>query len=111
MIILFIALVDIAIVCQPTAYRVASISVIEDRMHERTRSESIRENLTRRVSALSASSLVNLATSIGAANDIRQHQLEKQSKERQVDKESQRKEEKQKENAKIKQKEQEEEKE
>ncbi|EZA56390.1 Monocarboxylate transporter [Ooceraea biroi] len=80
---------------KPTAYRVASISAIEDEIHERTRSESIQKNLTRRMSVVSASSLVNLATSV-ALSDIHQHHLhEKQHKERQVDKEIQEKEEKQ----------------
>lgn len=78
--------------CQPIAYRVASISEIEDRICKRTTSESIRESLTRRMSALSASSLANLATGVGGLRSIRQHIYEKKSKERQTDKEIQKEE-------------------
>jgi hypothetical protein len=91
---------------QSTAYRVASISAIEGGIHGRTKSESIRESLTRRTSALSANSLANLATGIGALSDIRQLH-EKKTKEWQTDKEIREKEEEQKQDAEMKQEEKE----
>lgn len=45
----------------------------------------MRENLTKGISTLSASSLVNLASGASALGDIRQRHLEKKSKERQPD--------------------------
>lgn len=72
---------------QISAHRVASISAIEDDTREKASSEFVRENLARRISALSASSLANLATSVGALSDIRH--LEKKSREKQMDKEIQ----------------------
>ncbi|XP_031828762.1 uncharacterized protein LOC116425325 isoform X2 [Nomia melanderi] len=47
------------------AKRVASISVLEDKIQNRIKSGSMRELLTRRVSALSSTSVTNLVTSIG----------------------------------------------
>lgn len=63
----------------------------------------MRESLAKRISALSASSLVNLATSVGALSDIRQQYLEKRNWEKQTNKEIQ--EEKEKQNAEEKQEE------
>lgn len=83
---------------QLAAYRVASISAIEEDV--KTKSESIKESLTRRMSALSASSLANLATGVGALSDIR-HIHEKKSKERQTDQEIQEEQEKQEQDVKI----------
>jgi len=85
---------------------VGSISAIEGGIRERTKSESIREDLTRRTSALSANSLANLATGVGALSDIRQLH-EKKTKEWQIDKEIWKKEEEQKQDAEMEQKEQE----
>lgn len=65
----------------------------------------MRENLTKRISALSASSLVNLATSVGTLSDIRQQYLEKRSWEEQTSKEIQEKKENEKQNAEEKQEE------
>lgn len=72
---------------QTSAHRVASISAIEGGIRGRTRSGSIRECLTRRLSALSASSLVSLAGGVGGLNDVRQRHLEKKDRDRQADKE------------------------
>lgn len=44
----------------------------------------MRENLARRMSGLSASSLANLTTSVGALSDVRQQYLEKRSWEEQI---------------------------
>ncbi|CAK9813605.1 Monocarboxylate transporter 1 [Anthophora plagiata] len=49
------------------AKRVASISELEDRIYNRMKSGSMRELLTRRLSAFSSSSLANLVTSIGGS--------------------------------------------
>lgn len=65
----------------------------------------MRESLAKRISALSASSLVNLATSAGALSDIRQQYLEKRSWEEQTNKEIQEEKENEKENAEEKQEE------
>jgi len=89
---------------QSTAYRVASISAIEGGIRGWTKSEFIRESLTRRTSALSANSLVNLATGLGALSDIRQLH-EKKTKEWQTDKEIREKEEEQKQDAEVQQEE------
>ncbi|XP_076648257.1 uncharacterized protein LOC143356442 [Halictus rubicundus] len=53
------------------AKRVASISELEDesKIHNRMKSGSMRELLTRRMSALSSTSVTNLVTSIGAFGD------------------------------------------
>lgn len=66
------------------AKRVASISELEDRIHNKMKSGSMRELLTRRMSALSSSSLANLVTGIGGFGDIK-HQFEK-SKEKRTEK-------------------------
>ncbi|XP_072753491.1 monocarboxylate transporter 9 [Anoplolepis gracilipes] len=82
--------------------RVASISGIEDEIRERTKSVSMRENLVKRMSnTLSASSLVNLATSIGALSDISQQFPEKKNSKQQTNKKIQ---EKEKETQKTKEK-------
>ncbi|KAM0731975.1 Monocarboxylate transporter 9 [Formica fusca] len=90
---------------KPSAQRVASISEIEGGIRERAKSVSMRENLTKRISALSASSLVNLATSVGTLSDIHQQYLEKRSWEEQTSKEIQEKKENEKQNAEEKQEE------
>ncbi|KAG7207315.1 hypothetical protein KM043_008982 [Ampulex compressa] len=59
------------------AARVASISEMEDGMRGRGKFGSLKEPLSRRMSTLSASSVANLVTGIGALRDIRQLQLEK----------------------------------
>ncbi|XP_077280979.1 uncharacterized protein LOC143907842 isoform X3 [Temnothorax americanus] len=83
-------------VFKPSAQRVASVSAIESGMRWRAKSGSIWESLSRRTSAISASSLVNLATrTTYVLSDIRLH-LEKKYSERRTDKETQEKEEKQK---------------
>ncbi|XP_071631428.1 uncharacterized protein [Temnothorax longispinosus] len=83
-------------VFKPSAQRVASVSTIESEMRWRAKSGSIWESLSRRTSAISASSLVNLATrTTYVLSDIRLH-LEKKYSERRTDKETQEKEEKQK---------------
>ncbi|XP_033303236.1 uncharacterized protein LOC117207294 isoform X2 [Bombus bifarius] len=64
------------------AKRVASISELEGRICNRIRSGSMRELLTRRLSTLSSSSLVNLVTSIGSLGDTRQHHPEKTKEKR-----------------------------
>ncbi|XP_003394575.1 monocarboxylate transporter 9 isoform X1 [Bombus affinis] len=64
------------------AKRVASISELEDRICNRIRSGSMRELLTRRLSTLSSSSLVNLVTGIGSLGDTRQHHPEKTKEKR-----------------------------
>ncbi|XP_078045875.1 uncharacterized protein LOC144474656 [Augochlora pura] len=51
------------------AKRVASISELESKIHNRMKSGSMRELLTRRMSALSSTSVTNLVTSIGAFGD------------------------------------------
>lgn len=58
------------------ADRVASIAELEG-LRARSRSLSTREALTRRLSALSASSLTNLASGIGALTEIRNIRLDK----------------------------------
>ncbi|XP_070151478.1 monocarboxylate transporter 9 isoform X2 [Polyergus mexicanus] len=90
---------------KPSAQRVASISEIEGGIRERAKSVSMRESLAKRISALSASSLVNLATSVGTLSDIRQQYLEKRSWEEQTNKEIQEKKENEKQNAEEKQEE------
>ncbi|XP_050446345.1 monocarboxylate transporter 9 [Cataglyphis hispanica] len=90
---------------KPSAQRVASISEIEGGIRERAKSVSMRESLAKRISALSASSLVNLATSVGALSDIRQQYLEKRSWEEQTNKEIQEEKENAKQNAEEKQEE------
>lgn len=69
---------------QTSAYRVASISAIEDNIRGRAKSLSMRENLVRRLSFLSASSLVNVANSASTLGDVRQS-LEKKSREKQTE--------------------------
>ncbi|XP_068969320.1 monocarboxylate transporter 9 [Bombus flavifrons] len=64
------------------AKRVASISELEGRICNRIRSGSMRELLTRRLSTLSSSSLVNLVTGIGSFGDTRQHHPEKTKEKR-----------------------------
>ncbi|XP_043577596.1 uncharacterized protein LOC122565578 [Bombus pyrosoma] len=64
------------------AKRVASISELEGRICNRIRSGSMRELLTRRLSTLSSSSLVNLVTGIGSLGDTRQHHPEKTKEKR-----------------------------
>nr|XP_012228844.1 PREDICTED: monocarboxylate transporter 9 [Linepithema humile]XP_012228845.1 PREDICTED: monocarboxylate transporter 9 [Linepithema humile] len=66
-----------------SAHRVASISAIED-IRGRAKSLSMRENLVRRMSVLSASSLVNVATSASTLGDVRQS-LEKKSREKHME--------------------------
>ena len=66
---------------------------------------STRENLVKRLSGFSASSLVNLATSVGVLSDIRQQYLEKKSCEEQSNKEIQKEKENKKQNVEEKQKE------
>ncbi|XP_029173659.1 monocarboxylate transporter 9-like [Nylanderia fulva] len=90
---------------KPSAQRVASISELESEIRERSKSVSMRENLTRRMSALSASSVVNLATSVGALGDIRQQYLEKRNSKDQTNKEILKERENEKENAEEKQEE------
>lgn len=87
---------------QPSAQRVASNSEIESGTRERAKSVSMRESLARRMSALSASSLVNLATSVGVLN---QQYLEKRSGEEKANKEIQGEKENEKQNAEEKQEE------
>lgn len=65
----------------------------------------MRESLARRMSALSASSLVNVATSVGALGDIRQQYLEKKSWEEQTNKEIQEEKTSEKQNSEKKQEE------
>ncbi|XP_011862364.1 PREDICTED: monocarboxylate transporter 9 [Vollenhovia emeryi] len=73
---------------KPSAQRVASVSAIES--GRRVKSGSIWESLSRRTSAISASSLVNLTTrTTYVLNDIWQLHLEKKNSERQIDKETQ----------------------
>ncbi|OAD58324.1 Monocarboxylate transporter 7 [Eufriesea mexicana] len=67
------------------AKRVSSISELEGRICNRIKSGSMRELLTRRLSTLSSSSLVNLVTSIGSLGDTRQHHPEK-TKEKRIEK-------------------------
>ncbi|XP_060811733.1 monocarboxylate transporter 9 isoform X3 [Bombus pascuorum] len=67
------------------AERVASISELEGRICNRIRSGSMRELLTRRLSTLSSSSLMNLVTGIGSLADTRQHYPEK-TKEKRIEK-------------------------
>ncbi|XP_071879154.1 uncharacterized protein isoform X2 [Bombus fervidus] len=67
------------------AKRVASISELEGRICNRIRSGSMRELLTRRLSTLSSSSLMNLMTGIGSLVDTRQHHPEK-TKEKRIEK-------------------------
>ena len=69
---------------QEPAKRVASISELEDKVYNRIKSGSMRELLTRRLSALSSSSLANLVTGIGGFGDVK-HQVEK-SKEKHAEK-------------------------
>ncbi|EFN67211.1 Monocarboxylate transporter 9 [Camponotus floridanus] len=90
---------------KPSAQRVASNSEIEGGIRERAKSVSMRESLARRVSALSASSLVNVATSVGALSDIRQQYLEKKNCEEQTNKEIQEQKENDKQDIEEKQKE------
>ncbi|GAB1869162.1 Monocarboxylate transporter 9 [Camponotus japonicus] len=90
---------------KPSAQRVASNSEIEGGIRERAKSVSMRESLAKRVSALSASSLVNLATSVGALSDIRQQYLEKKNCEEQTNKEIQEQKENEKQDVEEKQKE------
>lgn len=83
-------------VCQPSAQRVASVSAIESGIRGKTKSGSVWENLSRRTSAISASSLVNLTTRTTCiSSDIRLLYQEKRNSQRQIDKEIQEKEEKQ----------------
>ncbi|XP_029173610.1 uncharacterized protein LOC114942420 [Nylanderia fulva] len=77
--------------CQELALssqRHSTISGIESEINERSESVSMRENLTRRMSTLSASSVANLATSVGALSDIRQQYLKEQILEDQTNKET-----------------------
>ncbi|KAL6440488.1 hypothetical protein ACFW04_003187 [Cataglyphis niger] len=90
---------------KPSAQRVASISEIEGGVRERAKSVSVRESLAKRISALSASSLVNLATSVGALSDIRQQYLEKRNWEEQTNKEIQEEKENEKQKAEERQEE------
>ncbi|XP_076636953.1 uncharacterized protein LOC143349514 isoform X1 [Colletes latitarsis] len=62
------------------AQRVASISELEGKLQNRIKSGSMRELLTRRMSALSASSLANLVTSIGAVTDMAHFEKPKEKK-------------------------------
>ncbi|XP_053971487.1 uncharacterized protein LOC128872631 [Hylaeus volcanicus] len=62
------------------AQRVASISELEGKICSRMKSGSMRELLTRRMSALSASSLANLVTSIGAVTDIAHYEKTKEKR-------------------------------
>ncbi|KAG5315826.1 MOT9 protein, partial [Acromyrmex insinuator] len=74
--------------------RVASVSAIEN--HERAKSGSIWENLSRRTSAISAPNLVNLANRTTCLlSDIQLFHLEKKYSERQTDKKNRGKEKKQ----------------
>ncbi|CAL1675699.1 unnamed protein product [Lasius platythorax] len=87
---------------KPSAQRVASNSEIESGTRERAKSVSMRESLARPFSALSASSLVNLATSVSV---LGQQYLEKRSWEEQTNKEIQEEKENEKQNAEEKQEE------
>ncbi|XP_011156587.2 monocarboxylate transporter 9 [Solenopsis invicta] len=80
---------------KPSAQRVASASIIDSGIRGRAKSGSVWESLSRRTSAISTSSLVNLATRTTCTlSDIRQI-LEKRNSERYTDKEIQENEEKQ----------------
>ncbi|XP_014487641.1 PREDICTED: monocarboxylate transporter 9-like [Dinoponera quadriceps] len=73
------------LVKKTAAHRVASNSAIEGGIHGRARSGSIRRNSKKGISTLSASSLVNLASSASALSDIRQRNLEKKNRRKQSD--------------------------
>ncbi|XP_011138019.2 monocarboxylate transporter 9 isoform X2 [Harpegnathos saltator] len=77
------------------AHRVASNSAIEGGIRGRARSGSMRESLTKGMSTISASSLVNLASGASAFSDIWQRHLDKKGRERQPDTDVQEKAEKQ----------------
>jgi len=80
---------------QPSAQRVASVSAITEN-RGKAKSGSIWESLSRRTSAISASSLVNLATRTTCVlNDIQQLHLDKRNIERQTNKKIEEKKEKQ----------------
>ncbi|XP_036140166.1 uncharacterized protein LOC105834546 isoform X2 [Monomorium pharaonis] len=78
---------------KPSAQRVASVSAIESGIRRRAKSGSVWENLSRRTSGISASSLVNLATRTSCMlSDL--HLLEKRNSEKQLYKEIQEEQEK-----------------